>query len=235
MLRTSKFAAALVVGLLTALASSALAATAVIEADRDATLIEHPDGALASGIGPLVFAGRTGQPRGSIRRAAVHFDVAAALPAGARIDAVRLVFHVDRLNPGAHQVRLHRLQADWGEGASSGMGGKGVPAAPGDATWVHTFYDLERWVRPGGHFLGRPSARAEVAGTGDVLWGGARMVNDVRLWLSAPHRNFGWVLLGDETGSNTAIGFDSRESMLPDRRPRLEVDYRPGKGRGRHR
>jgi hypothetical protein len=51
------------------------------------------------------------------------------------------------------------------------------------------------------------------------------MVADVRLWLAAPHRNFGWILLGDETAPGTAKSFGSREEPDLSLRPVLEVTY----------
>ena len=53
--------------------------TVRIGAVRDATLIEDPDGALANGSGPFLFAGRTGQRQNSIRRGLLYFDVASAV------------------------------------------------------------------------------------------------------------------------------------------------------------
>jgi hypothetical protein len=52
------------------------------------------------------------------------------------------------------------------------------------------------------------------------------LVQDVRLWWSAPERNFGWILIGDETTPQTAKSFASRESPEPALRPVLEVTYR---------
>ena len=44
------------------------AETVLVEAGRDATLIEDPDGAWANGSGPFLFAGRTTQDQNGIRR-----------------------------------------------------------------------------------------------------------------------------------------------------------------------
>ena len=65
---------------LTAGASRVLAETAGIEPDRDATLIEDPNGAFANGSGPNFFVGRTNQEQNGIRRALVRFPVAESLP-----------------------------------------------------------------------------------------------------------------------------------------------------------
>jgi hypothetical protein len=205
----------------------AAAETVLIEADHDGTLIEHPDGALANGSGPFVFAGRTSQTWNGIRRGLLYFDVASALPPRAIIESVSLRLFQVGGNTGTREVRLHRLLAPWGEGPSSTAGGGGAPSGPGDATWLHTFYDDNFWVRRGGQFLGRVSARQDVGGAGYYTWvSNPHLVQDVRLWNSAPQRNFGWILIGDETTLQNAKKLASRENPDPSIRPRLEVTYR---------
>jgi hypothetical protein len=202
----------------------------VVEADRDATLIEHPDGALGNGSGPSLFVGRTGQSQNGVRRAVMRFDVASALPEHAVIESVSLTLYEVPSNPATREIRLHRVLADWGEGASASSGGSGAPAEPGDVTWIHTFHDSEFWVHSGGHFVGRVSARLDVAGSGFYTWDSAHhLVQDVRLWSSNPGRNFGWILIGDETGPQTVKNFASREHPELALRPALEITYRlPG-------
>jgi len=213
------------------LVPTASAETVRIEADRDATLIENPDGALANGSGPYLFVGRTNQNQGGIRRTVLRFDVAGAVPRQAIIDSVRLTLYLWPSNPGPVEVALHRVLADWGEGASSSSGGGGDVAGPGDVTWIHTFYDLERWVSAGGQFVSRVSARRAVDSDGFYTWESTEhLVQDVRLWNKAPRRNFGWILIGDETTRQTAKSFASREHSDLTLRPVLEVTYRmPGK------
>jgi hypothetical protein len=202
-----------------------------IEARQDATLIEDPSGALANGSGPTFFVGRTNQREQSVRRGLLHFDVAAALPGGARVESVRLVLAMKPSNRTPHRVGVHRLLAGWGEGKSSASGGGGARSLPGDATWIHTFYDDVLWVRPGGHFVARASASREVADPGPYSWGSTRkLVADVRLWLANPRRNFGWILIGDESTPQNVKAFGSREEPNASLRPVLEVDYRlPGR------
>ncbi len=209
----------------------ATAETVLIEAGRDTTLIEEPDGALANGSGPVFFVGRNNQSQNSVRRGLVYFDVAAALPRNARVESVRLTLYMSPSNPASRRIRLHRVLVEWGEGTSFASGGGGDVSAPGDATWIHTFYDDEFWVKPGGHFVRRASASRGVAASAFYTWEGSRkMVADVRLWLAAPHRNFGWILLGDETTPQTAKSFASREEPDPSLRPVLEVTYHlPGR------
>jgi len=203
---------------------------AVVESDRDATLIEHPDGALGNGSGPSLFVGRTGQRQNGVRRALVHFDVASALPEHAVIESVSLTLYEAPSNSETREIRLHRVLADWGEGASASSGGSGAPAESGDATWIHTFHDSDFWVHSGGQFVGRASAGLDVAGSGFYTWEGTHhLIQDVRLWKSNPSRNFGWILIGDETEPQTAKNFASRENPDLALRPALEITYRlPG-------
>ena len=205
-----------------------VAATVRLEPDRDATVIEDPEGALANGAGPALFAGLNSQ--GSVRRAFLHFDVEAALPERAIIERVVLTLFMAPSNAETRTLRLHRVVADWGEGPSYAEGGGGADAEPGDVTWLHTFYDAEEWVRAGGQLLGRASAAADVSGSGFYAWGSSpQMAADVRLWAATPARNFGWALLGDETASQSSKNFASREHPSAMLRPVLEIAYRvPG-------
>lgn len=216
------------------LAGGAGADVVTLEAGRDATLIEDPNGALANGSGPVFFVGRTNQPRNGVRRGSIHFDVTGALPANAIVEGVRLTLYTTPSNPAPSPIGLHRLLAAWGEGDSYATGGSGAASETGDATWIHTFYDEESWVRPGGHFVARASASQVVGDSGFYTWEGTEhMLADVRAWLAAPHRNFGWVLLGDETERGTVKSFASREEPDASLRPLLEVTYRrPGRWAG---
>ena len=209
---------------------AAVAETVTIEASRDVTLIEHPDGALANGAGPVWFVGRTAQPVNGVRRALVTFDVAGTLPDRAIIESVSLTLFMTPSNSDPRVIRLYRALADWGEGPSSSSGGGGAPSRPGDATWIHTFWQTDFWVHSGGQFLGRASAELEVGSSGLYTWQSTvHLVQDVRLWSVSRERNFGWILIGDETAPQTAKSFASRENPNPMLRPVLEITYRmPG-------
>jgi hypothetical protein len=221
-------AAALAGGLL--LAASASAELSVVPAAHDNTLIESASGALSNGSGPHLFAGRTSQASGSIRRAALRFDVAGALPPGAVVLAAHLELHVSQSNAAPAYVKAHLLLADWGEGASSADGGRGAPAAPGDATWLHTFYPTSFWSSPGGDVAPAPSATLAVGGDGDWAFPSTPAVlDDVQAWLDDPASNGGWLLVGDESASSTVKRFDSRENPDPAVRPRLVVEWARGR------
>lgn len=218
---------ALWLALLISAASPVAADTIRIAADRDATLIEHPDGSLANGSGPFFFAGRTNQSDGSIRRALVRFDVAGSLPEGAVVESVSLTLFTSSSNSAPRILSLHRVLQDWSEGPSSASGGGGAPALAGDVTWIHTSRDTGFWRQPGGDFIGPESASIEVGETGSYTWADdGRLKADVLLWAFAPQRNFGWELIGDETAPQTSKSFASREHADPALRPALEITFR---------
>jgi spore coat protein A len=206
--------------------------TAFIPALKDNTLIESPTGALSNGAGPFFFAGRTSQEANSIRRGAIAFDVAAYVPPASTVTGVTLTLRLSQTNAGPAPVRLHRLLADWGEGTSSASGGSGAPAAPGDATWLHTFHDTAYWVAAGGDFASVPSASFLVDQPGACTWGPTEaLVADVQAWLDHPETNAGWILLGDETAPSTSMRFDSRESPETATPPVLVVEFERGRRR----
>lgn len=114
---------------------------------KDNTLVESAASNLSNGKGEHMFAGRTAESSHSRRRAVFAFGVADSIASTAKIDSVVLELHMSRTgnHPQAFTVTLHRLAADWGEGASyAGPGGEqgaGAPAASGDATWLYRFFE----------------------------------------------------------------------------------------------
>ena len=201
----------------------ARADTIVLVAARDATLIET-SGSIANGSGPMMFSGTTSHF--SVRRALLAFDLPDSLPANAQIDSVFVTLHLSKTTAGPHPERLHRLQSNWGEGPSSSFAGGGDTARPGDATWIHTFFDTQPWRTPGGDFAPGASAEISVGGPGMYTWGSTPgLVADVQAWLEDRASNFGWILVGNETVAHTAKRFDSRESADPANRPRLTIHF----------
>lgn len=206
----------------------------LIVAGADNTLYEDSLGSVSNGSGAIMVAGRTNGEVDSIRRAVLFFDVAGNIPHGAVVESVALSLYLNKGNGGAREMRLHRLLTDWGEGASvKDGGGLGATAEPGDATWLHTFYPDAFWGPDGGRYVGRVSA-SQLVGTaggnndlaGSYTWPSTdRLVDDVRRWVKKPSRNYGWILVGDESVKQTAKQFASRESVSPELRPMLEVTY----------
>ena len=197
-----------------------------IEPSKDNTLYEDPDGQLSNGAGRHIFAGRTN--RGLVRRGVIAFDIVGSIPSGAIINRVSLTLNMSRSQAEAETVQLHRLLADWGEGASDASvnEGGGIVPEPGDATWIHTRFDAETWQTPGGDFSAAVSASKTVGGTGQYTWDSTdTMVDDVQGWLDDPSTNFGWLLLGNEGATRTAKRFDSKESSTPSNRPSLTIEF----------
>jgi hypothetical protein len=199
---------------------------ATIGPAKDNTLYENGTGAISNGSGQYFFAGRTGT--GAIRRGLVAFDIA-RIPAGSRVTNATLTLHLSREpGPGGPEIiELHRLLADWGEGASDAPAneGGGGAAAPGDATWIHTFSDTLLWSSPGGDFSPSVSASQSVDATGFYSWSGPALIADVQSWLDNPQENFGWILIGNESVAQTAKRFDTHENIEASFRPALSVQY----------
>jgi hypothetical protein len=205
------------------------AATAVLTSAKDNTLIEIAGGTKSNALGD-VFAGRTGAfGFGTRRRGLMSFDIAGNIPAGSTITGVTLTLSVISAPIGnpPQTVSLHRALADWGEGTSFFPGGQGANATPGDATWLHTFFNTNLWSVPGGEFTPAASAAISVGSSGTVTWGStAQMVADVQAWLDSPQSNFGWLIRGNEAVQQTARRFGSHEA-LPALQPVLTVQYTP--------
>lgn len=200
---------------------------------KDNTMYQN-DGTASNGTGESLFAGQTNF-FGS-RRALLAFDIAGSVPAGSTINSVSLTMTVNQTISGGHPASLHKVLADWGEGASNAgnPGGNGAPAAPGDATWTDRLFPGTLWTTPGGDFVLGASASTVVAGLGSYTWASTpALVADVQGWLNTPASDFGWVLIGNESTNPTAKSYHSRESLNGALQPTLTVDYTgPGGGGG---
>ncbi|MBI4220511.1 MAG: DNRLRE domain-containing protein [Chloroflexi bacterium] len=195
-------------------------------ASKDNTLYQSGSGALSNGAGESLFVGRTNS--GQVRRLVVAFDLASAVPAGAKVTSVRLVMNMSKSQADGTTVQLHRISASWGEGTSRAGGeqGGGGSAAPGDATWVHRSFDTQKWSREGGDFAEAASASVVVGLLGKYTWGSTpQMVVDAQAWVDDPARNFGWILIGDENNTQTTKRFDSREAAAAAQRPTLTIGF----------
>jgi len=217
--------------LLAAMLPAAIAAQAnvtVVAASADTTLYEDAAGAFANGAGESLFVGRIAL--GPVRRGLIAFDVAAALPPGARVVAVDLVLQVARSQVATPvPMTLHRATASWNEGtanATFGREGQGVLAGPGDSTWLHRDRPASLWAAPGGDYDPLPHAVAATPQFGRATWAATNaMVADVQQWLDAPATNFGWLLRTDELVPQEARRFDSRTASAPGVPPQLVVTW----------
>ncbi|HET6603912.1 MAG TPA: hypothetical protein VFG21_06805 [Xanthomonadaceae bacterium] len=226
--------AALLMGAV-AIAGTAQADQVTLEPVAD-TSIYSEDADVSNGAGQALYAGLT--RRGDLRRALLRFDVAAAVPPGATIEAASLQVRVSRSVSGPLTATLHRLTADWGEaGSDAGLpGGQGAAAAEGDATWTWRHYlgmtgvppPEALWTLPGGDFVAIGSATALVGDVGTYAWSGPGMVADIESWLADPAADAGWIVRVAETTPGSAKQFDSREHPLAANRPQLLIDFTPG-------
>jgi hypothetical protein len=191
--------------------------TVFIVANKDNTLIQNPLGSLSNGSGPYLFVGRTNQNANYIRRGLVHFDVASALPAGARIKSAQFMIYLSKSQNFVGDISLHTVLSDWGQGTSSAIGGTGAPAALDDATWLNTFYPDFEWTTMGGDYSMDAIAVITVGpDAGPYTWESRKMIADVQSWLMNPNENFGWILIGDESIPQSVMRFSSREVTCSD-------------------
>jgi len=209
-----------------------LAETIVVVAGRDSTLYESSTGSLANGGGAHLFVGRVGfSGAGAVRRGLLVFDVAGVIPQGATIRDVSLRLNASKvpgLVPVPRAVSLHRVTTDWSEGTAVAFPpeGRGAVSGAGDVTWIHTGFATQAWFSPGGDFVAAVDASLSVAGVGVYLWASTpQTVDTVQRWLDSPSDNFGWLLLGDESTTQTAKRFDSRENITAANRPALTVGF----------
>jgi hypothetical protein len=205
-------------------AAAAYADTISLVSTRDNTLYQTMDGSLSNGSGPTMFVGRNNS--NVARRGLVRFDLG-AIPAGATITSAMLRMNMSQGGAGSVNVGPYRVLADWGEGTSDGgtPGGGGAASTPGDATWIHSFYNTTSWTNAGGDFAVDATANITVGGVGQYTWFSEDLGRNVQDWLDAPASNFGWLLLGPENVNGTARRFDTRENAVAANRPTLIVEY----------
>jgi hypothetical protein len=51
------------------------------------------------------------------------------------------------------------------------------------------------------------------------------LVADVQAWVNGTASNYGWIVIGNESGAGTAKGFASREATTTSQRPQLTITY----------
>lgn len=134
---------------------------------------------------------------------------------------------MSRTVSAAQNITLHQVLADWGEGTSNASAneGSGAIARTGDATWRHRFFSNDFWTNEGGDFDATVSATASVNAIGNYSWSGAGLVDDVRSWIADPTKQFGWILVGNESQNGQSKRFDSRQNVIAANRPVLEIVF----------
>jgi len=193
----------------------------------DTTIFEEASDR-ANGAGAFAFVGNTAG--GVARRALMRFDLSGILP-GSTVVSAELFIYVNRAALGLQDstTAVHRLEAEWGTGASdSGDSGAGALAGSGDATWSHRFWDsTQTWSASGGDFDATPSAVTDLTSSGASIWSGAGLGTDVQTWIDDPTTNFGWILLSNEDLDRTAHRFSASEIGTASVRPALRLEVMP--------
>ncbi len=214
------------------LVTPTLADTVSLTPSKDNTLYQDTTGNTSNGAGIHGFTGAT--QGGSVRRWLMHFDVAGAVPAGSTIHSVTLSLRAEKIGvggPATEMQSFHRVTQDWGESTSNAgsPGGSGTSATPGDATWLHTFFNTATWSNPGGDF--NPSASGTFALNALITHtvSSTQMTADVQDWLDNPSNNFGWLLKDTVETPGTAMRWATRESTATNR-PTLTIDFTPQSG-----
>jgi hypothetical protein len=207
----------------------ASAEVVTLQASADNTLFQSEFADLSNGQGISMFSGLT--LAAGLRRAVVRFDTS-SIPSDATIVSATLTLNCTRAASAGDNISIHRALNSWGEGASIalGEGGNGATAETGDATWVHRFFNTQNWITPGGDFQSTSSATTFVGALGAYQWSGPSIAGDVQSWVQNASGNFGWFILSDETTSQSAKRFATREHTDPLLRPSLTITYVPGPG-----
>lgn len=204
---------------------SALAQTqeVTITPTSDNTIFQNTD--LSNGLGQFIFTGVNN--KNQIRRALVRFTLSNDIPDGVSVDSARLILSNVKMKPSSTSLDMYFVTSQWGEGSSSADDGdgKGAPAEVGDATWDYALFNTVAWVKKGGDFTLEKSATTSVSPGEDAILRSERMAVDVNYWLENPTENYGWILMGDESGQATSVKFASKDNNDPELWPKLVLYY----------
>jgi hypothetical protein len=194
-----------------------------LDAVMDNTIFE--EGELSNGAGDYTFTGTT--KNGDNRRALIKFDLASDVPEGITIDSAALILNPSKVKTYGTEVSVYKVLTEWGEGTSDAINeeGQGAPATQNDATWTKAMTGGASWIHNGGDYEIESSATAIVISGTASVFRSPGMLADVESWLTTPADNHGWIIIGDESASSTAIRFFSRENAEFDSRPLLRLYY----------
>jgi len=180
----------------------------------------------SNGTGEL-FSGKTGLNNGNaLRRALIKFDLT-SIPSGATITSVTLTVNVNKVSPGSgtENYKIYGLTKDFGEGTSFSAQGIGASAVAPDATWNYAMFNTVNWTVSGGDFEAGSLASLNLTGTGSYTFlSTTNLINLAQSWLDSPASNNGLILIGDESKSNTARQFGSKDVGVA---PILSVTWDP--------
>jgi len=206
--------------------STAVAITDTLDAIADNTLYEDSTGNFSNGSGQHFFSGKSNL--GLIRRGLILFRPEYRIPTDAVITSVKLRLYMSRTIVGPKFIELHKVDKLWGEGSSDPIGeeGNGAQSQLGDATWIHTFYNTNSWINPGGDYNNDIiSASTNVDQIGYYEWSSPQMINDINFWINNSSSNNGWILIGEESTFPAVKRFDTKDNQTDSLRPKLIITY----------
>ena len=175
----------------------------------------------SNGLGRL-FSGQNSM--GNNRRCLFQFDFS-AIPSTAIVSSVTLTLNVNQVSSSTTDTfTLHRLTTSWGEGSSFSGGGSGSAAVAPDATWSDAMLGTSNWTTPGGDFITDATHSLSMDNTtgNKVFSSTSTLVDDVQNWIDGTNSNYGWILIGDESTSNTTRRFGSKDQDVA---PVLSITY----------
>ncbi|MCY7361185.1 MAG: hypothetical protein LH629_03820 [Ignavibacteria bacterium] len=190
----------------------------------DNTLYEDAAGLISNSRGKYMFSGKS--TSGLKRRAVINFQTIEFIPPCSKILSVKVKLHSSGPVTANKTIQLKKLNKFCGEGTSDAPGTEenGTASTLYDGTWKHTYYNTDLWTAPGGDYSGTVSASTTVGGTGYYYWSSPQLISDVESW-SDLSQNFGWIILGDESTSNSYKRFHTKESDTAEYYPELIVVY----------
>lgn len=192
-------------------AGAARADVTVLTPDRDTSMCEWNGSCATGNEAAIAFGIEVNIVSSDLPATAVlHFDVAAALPAGATINAVELQLRWIASDSAAYgfACSLSKVSETWAE----------------DATWSCRAPPTLSWAVPGGT---TSALLAQIplppSGSPSVWTSTPTMVADVQAALDQPAQNLGW----KPTTSDALTFVGSRESPGTAFRPTLTIDWTP--------
>lgn len=218
------------------------AAEIALNCVADASILSEAD--LSKPAGNLL-TGRTkgtanpnlGSTPAGVRRALLKFDLS-TLPTNAVIESAVLRLSVSKRGPESSFAPVsswvHRLTAEWTEGSVFFFNENGQGMEPEDehVTWNYRSYPDLMWTRPGGDYVLRASAEAQVPAVLEPFqeYASAGLAADVQHWLENPQSNFGWIIITDEAEEKMGyiVHYADRETKLDENKPTLIVQYTEG-------
>lgn len=196
-----------------------------IEASADTTLHEfYPENNFGAYPHVSIGAIATLKPDSAspyVTRGLFQFDLAARIPARAKVTDARLLLTIT-FKPAGEPIigyELHRMLRAWGEGNKRNSAARsGETATLNEASWSMCLTDVSPWMQPGGApnvDYAEPPSVTILPTKGAVRYtfgSNAAIIADVQDWMEHPANNFGWLVKGAvEDAPQSACRFGSRE------------------------